>query len=227
MVAPGLTMVLLLLKLFNSASIYSMTARRPRDYRSPLRDEAKVQTRRRIVEATVALHAEKGVLATSHADIAERAGVSVPTVYNHFPNSVALLPHCMGMVEAKLPQVDAAGILAERQPARRIERLVASLYDRHERLAPWLRWAVVEAPRIPELAAALDERDRALARLIADALTFEPHRRPPRRVLAIARALLDFTAWRRLTDELGGTGAAVRAATAALVAARDHEGGRR
>ena len=201
-----------------------MATRRARNYRSPLRDDAKVQTQRRIVEATVALHAEKGVLATSHADIAERARVSVPTVYNHFANGVALLPHCMGMVEAKLPPMESDGILAEREPARRIKRLVASLYDRHERLAPWLRWAVVEAPRIPELAAALDERDRVLARLIADALTFEPHRRPPRRVLAIARALLDFTAWRRLTDELGSTGAAVRAVTAALVAARDHEG---
>ncbi len=206
--------------------LLSMTTRR-RDYRSPIRDDAKAHTRRRIVEATVALHAEKGVLATSHADIAERAGVSVPTVYNHFPNSVALLPHCMGMVEATLPPLDEQGILAGREPARRVERLVASLYDRHERLAPWLRWAVVEALKIPELAAALDERDRADARLIAAVLAVDAHRRARRRVLAIARALLDFTTWRRLTDDLGSSGAAIRATTAALVAALDHEGAHR
>ena len=56
-----------------------------RPYRSIVRKDAQAETLRRIVTATVALHAEKGVLGTAHAEIAQRAGVSIPTVYKHFP----------------------------------------------------------------------------------------------------------------------------------------------
>jgi AcrR family transcriptional regulator len=202
-----------------------MPSRRARDYKSPLREDAKALTRRRIVEATVALHAEKGPLATSHADIAERAGVSLPTVYNHFPNAASLLPHCMGAVAATLPPIDTEGILAEADPSRRIDRLVTSIYLRYERHAPWLRWAVADAPKFPELAAAIRERDRVTAQLVAAALTFKPHRRPQRDAFAIARALLEFTAWRRLTDDLGSNDAAIRAASAAIHAVHAPEGG--
>ena len=201
-----------------------MPPRPPRTYSSPLREDAKALTRSRIVDATVALHAEKGPLATSHADIAERAGVSLPTVYNHFPDAASLLPHCMGKVAETLPPIDAETILAESEPSRRIERLVASIYNRYEHHAPWLRWAVADAPKFPELAAAIRERDRVVAQLVAGALTFKPQRRANRRVHAIARALLDFTAWRRLSEELGGTHAAIRAASAAILAVHDHEG---
>ena len=204
-----------------------MPPRRTRDYRSPIREDAKALTRQRIIEATVALHAEKGVLATTHADVAERAGVSLPTVYNHFPNSAALLPHCMGAVAATLPPIDREAILGEVEGARRIEALVTAIYNRHERHAPWARWAVADAPKVPELAIAIRERDRATAKLVNDALTFPPHRNPQRRVYAIARALLDFPAWRRLTDELGSSHAAIRAASAAILAVHHHEGNSR
>ena len=39
------------------------------------------ETRRRIVEATLALHTEKGMFDTSWRDIARRADVSAATVY--------------------------------------------------------------------------------------------------------------------------------------------------
>lgn len=187
-----------------------------RDYRSPLREDAKALTRRRIVEATVALHAEKGTLATSHADIAARAGVSVPTVYNHFPTVASLLPHCMGMVEATLPPIDEAAILAEPDRARRIASLVAAINDRHARLSPWLRWSVADAPRMPELAAALEAQQADQARLIADALAPAPRRKPPRDLLAVARTLLAYPAWQRLLAELGDAQAVDRAVIATL-----------
>ena len=55
-----------------------------RKYTLGRRGEAAEETRRRIVEATFALHAEQGVAATTMTQIAERAGVSVGTVYHHF-----------------------------------------------------------------------------------------------------------------------------------------------
>lgn len=57
----------------------------PRTYRQTKRGEAAEETRRRIVQATFDLHAEQGIAATTMKQIAERAGVSVGTVYHHFP----------------------------------------------------------------------------------------------------------------------------------------------
>ena len=56
-----------------------------RKYNLGRRGEAAEETRRRIVDATFALHSEQGVAATTMKDIAERADVSVGTVYHHFP----------------------------------------------------------------------------------------------------------------------------------------------
>ena len=62
----------------------SKTARRP--YRLGRRAETSEETRQRLVEATFRLHGERGIAETSMKDIAERAGVSVGTVYHHFPS---------------------------------------------------------------------------------------------------------------------------------------------
>ena len=57
----------------------------PRRYRLERRAETAGETRRRLVDATFALHVEQGISATTMTDIAARAGVSVGTVYHHFP----------------------------------------------------------------------------------------------------------------------------------------------
>jgi AcrR family transcriptional regulator len=58
------------------------------------RKAAVAETRRRILEATLALHAEKGIFGTSWQDIAKRADGSVGTVYKHFPSLNELVPAC-------------------------------------------------------------------------------------------------------------------------------------
>src|SRR2546423_14922559 len=55
---------------------------------------ASAETRGRIVDAAIALHAEKGVLGTSWPDIAKRADVALGTVYRHFPGLDQLVPAC-------------------------------------------------------------------------------------------------------------------------------------
>ena len=57
-----------------------------RPYRMRRRAETTDDTRRRIVEATVALHGTVGPAATTVLGIAERAGVTRATVYRHFPD---------------------------------------------------------------------------------------------------------------------------------------------
>ena len=67
------------------------------------RADGAEETRQRILEATMALHTEQGVLATSHKDIAGRADVSVGTVYHHFPNVDSLVTACGAHVGEALP----------------------------------------------------------------------------------------------------------------------------
>jgi AcrR family transcriptional regulator len=188
----------------------------PRAYNSTLRKEVEAETLRRIVAATVELHAEKGAMATSHADIAERAGVAVPTVYKHFPSRGALLPACMGHVAKDAPVTDVAAILSEPDPALRIERLVKAIYARYEYYEPWFRWVPGDAASLPELAAALEAQEQEL-QSIARALVDSVHRgRATKQLHALTQVMLDHPTWRRLCRTLGDSKKASRAAAESL-----------
>jgi AcrR family transcriptional regulator len=113
----------------------------PRRYRSRKRAEAVEETRRRILEATMELHEEQGILATSWEDIAGRAGASLPTVYRHFPSLDELVPACGALTDVYVqpPTTEVAATLftdATTLPER-IERLIgelAALGGLHEKL---------------------------------------------------------------------------------------------
>src|SRR5712691_11735978 len=66
----------------------------PRRYRMSRRAASSEETRRRIVEATYALHEEKGVAATTFRDISERADVGIGTIYQHFPTYEHVIDAC-------------------------------------------------------------------------------------------------------------------------------------
>jgi AcrR family transcriptional regulator len=59
--------------------------RKPRAYRSPLREERSVQTRERILDGLVKVMAKNGIAELSIPLIAREAGVSIPSVYRYFP----------------------------------------------------------------------------------------------------------------------------------------------
>src|SRR5918997_6556705 len=87
----------------------------PRKYDMGRRAAAVEETRRRIVDATLELHAAQGIAATSWDEIAARAGVGVGTVYRHFPSLDELVPAC-GRVSMKLlalpDRADTAALFA-------------------------------------------------------------------------------------------------------------------
>ena len=82
------------------------------------RAAAADETRRRIVDATHALHIEQGIAATSWDDIAARAGVGVGTVYRHFPSLDELIPACaaFSMEIVGLPDRRGGGRRCSRAP---------------------------------------------------------------------------------------------------------------
>ncbi len=65
-----------------------------RTYQKKKRAEREAETRRRIVEATVALHTSIGPARTTISAIANKAGVQRHTVYSHFPKEHSLYAAC-------------------------------------------------------------------------------------------------------------------------------------
>jgi len=68
-----------------------MASRSKRPYRSDARVEAAERTRSKVLEAGRFLFSRKGIDATTIAQIAERAGVSEPTVYATMKSKAGLL----------------------------------------------------------------------------------------------------------------------------------------
>lgn len=109
----------------------------PRTYDMSKRQHARAETRRRIVEATLELHTEHGILGTSWRDIAERADVAVATVYNHFPSLDELVPACGDLLMERFAPPgpgDAAAVVGHGgSTEQRIERIVRELFSFYER----------------------------------------------------------------------------------------------
>ena len=125
----------------------------PRAYDRSRRDEAMAETRQRIVDATIALHAEQGSRRTTYAMIAERANVAIPTVYNYFPTLTDLFGACITDTTSRAPVVGPKTLAGASDPEHRLAALIPALFARYRFLTPWLRWSQHEAHLIPELGA--------------------------------------------------------------------------
>jgi AcrR family transcriptional regulator len=195
----------------------------PRRYRAPQRRAAAEATRRRIVDAVIALHAEQGVTRTTYAQIAARADVAIPTVYNHFPALSDLLAACSGEVLAAAPPLGPEILAAADDLDGRLAALARAFCAFYRYAAPWLRWSVHEAALVREIAERLAGMAERRCRLIELALEPAFGRRPPPPLSALCDILLDFPAWQRLarTEDDAGRQAAVLA-RGLLAVARDH-----
>jgi AcrR family transcriptional regulator len=170
----------------------------PRKYDMGKRASSVAQTRRRIVDATRALHTERGIAATSWEDIASRAGVGVGTVYRHFPSLDELVPACgeVSLQVVALPdprtapdRFEGAGTANER-----MERLVGEVFAIYERGAPELRVIRNEPDAHPSVAAGATLLEASLAALVEAAGVAPEHR-------AVVRAMLDLGTWQALRDQ--------------------------
>lgn len=151
------------------------------------------------MQATVGLHAERGVTSTTYAMIAERADVAVPTVYNHFPNRAELLAACTGHVAAGAPSLGPQVFEGAPDVEARLRTLVRALFAYYRYASPWLSWGIHEACFVPELASLLERAGEGRRQLVALALEPAFGKRAPAGLLALCEVLLDFPAWQRIT----------------------------
>ena len=172
----------------------------PRKYTMDKRRAAVEATRRRILEATLALHAEKGIFGTSWQDIARRADVSVGTVYKHFPSLNELVPACGELMYAitRPPSLeDAPEIFAGASSLEeRLERLVFEFFDFYERGAPYIETDFQER-RLPAVAEWEAYMRATIAGLVREALVSAE---PDERMVQAVSALLDFSTFKSFLD---------------------------
>jgi len=168
-----------------------------RPYDSALRLRKQAELKARIVGVAAALHAQKGATDTSYADIAAHAGVSLPTVYAHFPTQRDLLAGCTAHVGARAPALPVEQLLAAPDLRAAAEMLAAAVDARHHHFEPWLAWR--EDRVIPFLAELSGARRDQFAALIARVL--RRHLRPGdhRDAVAAWESTLSFDFWHRLT----------------------------
>jgi AcrR family transcriptional regulator len=167
----------------------------PRRYRLERRAETAQQTRRRIVEATHELHAQRGIYATSMTDIANRAGVSVGTVYHHFPTYEDAVFACAQHTTEMLP-FPTVQILADLSTMEaRVHRLTQEVFGFYERLPEYER---VRSERwgMPPIQAYVEREESNRLALTREAL--RPFKVSARLINACA-ALLDVAIYAALT----------------------------
>jgi AcrR family transcriptional regulator len=173
-----------------------------RVYESPLRAEQVEQTRRRILEAVTALVADETAEELTVPRVAERARVSLRTVYRHFPTREALFDAWADWIERSL-----------RLPLHSYPETLEGLVDMPERL---YRVYDEEEPLVRAMLsgrAARDVRQRtrrrrqkAFARALEEATAgLEPAER--QRILAVLYLLNSAPAWHAMREQWGLDGA--------------------
>jgi AcrR family transcriptional regulator len=172
-----------------------------RSYRMQKRAQALEETRNQIVWATMQLHGQKGVAATTQADVAARAGVSPATVYRHFPTIGSLVRACGRQVwpimQPPRPE-DAERLFSGLATTReRLQRFVEEVCEFYGRAELPLQGAREDRSRVPELDESLRWVEAGLEALARAALGADP---PEERQLQLLLALTDFGVWKSLHD---------------------------
>jgi len=166
-----------------------------------VRRTAKDQMRRRIVDATMALHLERGVLATSFEDIARKADVALATVYRHFPTLHDLVDGCGARVMEVIrpPVAEGASLLFDDATSltERVRRLVAEFVAYYGRAEKAFVVTLRDADQVPGLKHFMDFQRATLDTFVREALRtvdVDP------RTLRVVAALLDFGTWKALSE---------------------------
>lgn len=125
----------------------------PRRYDSSNRKHQAQETRRRILDAAVELHA-RGI--TEVVPLAAAAGVSVPTVRKHFPSKERIFEGCTAHFFSTFTLPDLERAARSTDPRERSARVTEEMCRAHEATHDLMWHAYPEAARSAALAAALE-----------------------------------------------------------------------
>jgi AcrR family transcriptional regulator len=177
--------------------VYDESGKRP--YRKKQRAEDEERTRRRITDATVALHESVGPLRTTVKAVAERAGVQRATVYRHFANEEALFTACQAHWLERQDPPDPAPWAEIGDPEERMRTALRAMYAFYRRGEPMIGNVLRDEPYVEPLQRLLSPMRQQIAAVVDLLLRGRPER--GRRRVRVAAALthaVGFDAWRSL-----------------------------
>lgn len=136
----------------------------------PARKRLSPEARRsQLLETAIDVFAEMGIERAGHGDIAKRAGVSTPTVFNYFPTRAALVEAVLRAIEGHVDEMfDALPETADNRRHRilQLAALYKDMVERHPSATKtFLKWGVSFDPDLRP--AYLAFQTQALDRLVA------------------------------------------------------------
>jgi AcrR family transcriptional regulator len=182
----------------------------PRKYSMARRRQNSEELRQRIVEATAALHVEKGILATSIQDIAERADVAPNTVYRYFPTYNEAVRACGAHFFQMIPPPSDESVIGV-MTDERIASLVAAWFAFYEVAGPAIEIGE-RAVVMPAVAEQLGDIEKTRKRQIGLALG-----ETDGGTRGLLDALTTRTSWRSLRDSGASPEEAVRVVVGVVV----------
>jgi AcrR family transcriptional regulator len=194
-----------------------------RKYTKRRRAEQESETRRRIVGAVYALHAEIGPARTTIKAIAERAGVERLTVYRHFADEGEIFAACGAHFRTEIPTPDPAAWAAIEDPADRLRAALLVFYDYYRRGEKMLAKVHQDAAELPALAAELAPFGRFVDAVREELQArWQPGDGAGTRVAAAIGHALRFDTWRSLARVEGLEDPAAAELMVGLVRAARH-----
>lgn len=166
------------------------------------RAQQQQETRRRIVEAAVGLHATVGPARTTITEIAVRAGVQRVTVYRHFPDEESLFRACIGYGLELDPPPDWAALSRVAEPQERLRSGLDQVYAYYKRNRDVIGNSLRDMELVPALRAPAAVWMEPLGRLGQVLMEGWPEEGRQTRSAAI-RLALDFSTWRTVVVEMG------------------------
>ncbi|MFZ4686248.1 MAG: TetR/AcrR family transcriptional regulator [Hyphomonadaceae bacterium] len=156
------------------------------------------------MRATMQLHDEQGVAATSFVDVAKRAGIGAATVYRHFPTLASLVTACGACVwkemDPPVPGQAAEIFKGIGKQEDRLRRLVEELDGFYRRGALRLAHASADRHLVPELDGFMRAVEQGVEALVREAVKDDSL---PNTVFQLLLALTDFPVWTSL-QRIGG-----------------------
>ena len=179
-------------------------------YELKKRAERQEETRLRIARATLELHEILGPALTTRSAIAERAGVTRPTVYSHFPDDLSLGKACSSLGLSENPPPDPEPWKEIADPEQRLRVALVELYAyfrRRERmLANVLRDAQREweaKPHVREIMKPIIQHWERMKKTLA--VGWEASSGHPQPLLGAIGVALDFETWHTMVRKQGLT----------------------
>lgn len=186
----------------------------PRPYRKTKRARQEAETRRRITEAVVELHRTVGPARTTVTEVAERAGVSRVTVYNHFPTDADLIEACSAHWSERNPPPDPTPWAAVADPSERTAIALRTLYAWYRDTEDMMGKVLRDAPLVEPLARVMEDRWQPFVEAVVDLLAAGRESGSDAEIRAALHLVVDFGTWARLTgaglDDLAAADLAAR-----------------